>query len=137
MKNKIHTILAFFVMTAFLLGTMGFGVHRCDIDHTAKVILLAGETPCEHAHTHDHPHDHPHDHSCCHTDVFVVDAPSVSSHNVSLPSLVAQTLPDMIGNDVSSPLNQPIPENRLLARARSIPPEDTCPLYLSMLSLRL
>lgn len=137
MKNKIHTVLAFFVMIAFLLGTMGFGVHRCDIDHTAKVILFAGETPCEHAHTHDHPHEHPHDHSCCHTEVFVVDAPSVSSHNVLLPSLDAQDLPDMIVAEPTAPLFQPFSADWLLAWAQRIPPEKTSSLYLSICSLRL
>ena len=62
-----------FIMVAILyvVSTMGYGVHKCDAEGTASLILLFGETPCEYVHSHTdsngntytHAH-HPSGHSC-------------------------------------------------------------------------
>ena len=52
---------------------MGYGVHKCNAEGTASLILLFGEAPCEYVHSHTdsngntytHAH-HPGNHSCSH-----------------------------------------------------------------------
>ena len=64
-----------FIMVAILyvVSTMGYGVHKCNAEGTASLILLFGETPCEYLHSHTdsngntytHAH-HPSGHTCSH-----------------------------------------------------------------------
>ena len=64
-----------FIMVAILyvVSTMGYGVHKCDAEGTASLVLLFGETPCEYVHSHTdsngntYTHAHlPGNHSCSH-----------------------------------------------------------------------
>ena len=73
MKQIMRDMLFIMVATLYVVSTMGYGVHKCDAEGTASLILLFGETPCEYVHSHTdsngntytHAH-HPDDHSCSH-----------------------------------------------------------------------
>ena len=71
MKQIMRDMLFIMVATLYVVSTMGYGVHKCNAEGTASLILLFGETPCEYVHSHTdsngntytHAH-HPDDHSC-------------------------------------------------------------------------
>lgn len=73
MKQIMRDMLFIMVATLYVVSTMGYGVHKCNAEGTASLILLFGETPCEYVHSHTdsngntytHAH-HPDDHSCSH-----------------------------------------------------------------------
>ena len=69
----MRDILFIMVAILYVVSTMGYGVHKCNAEGTASLILLFGETPCEYVHSHTdsngntytHAH-HPGNHSCSH-----------------------------------------------------------------------
>ena len=73
MKQIMRDMLFIMVAILYVVSTMGYGVHKCDAEGTASLILLFGETPCEYVHSHTdsngntytHAH-HPGNHSCSH-----------------------------------------------------------------------
>ena len=69
----MRDILFIMVATLYVVSTMGYGVHKCNAEGTASLILLFGETPCEYVHSHTdsngntYTHAHlPDSHSCSH-----------------------------------------------------------------------
>ena len=73
MKQIMRDILFIMVAILYVVSTMGYGVHKCNAEGTASLILLFGEAPCEYVHSHTdsngntytHAH-HPGNHSCSH-----------------------------------------------------------------------
>ena len=73
MKQIMRDMLFIMVAILYVVSTMGYGVHKCDAEGTASLILLFGETPCEYVHSHTdsngntYTHAHlPGNHSCSH-----------------------------------------------------------------------
>ena len=63
MKQIMRDMLFIMVAALYVVSTMGYGVHKCDAEGTASLILLFGETPCEYVH---HPDSHTCSHGCTH-----------------------------------------------------------------------
>ena len=101
MKQIMRDMLFIMVAILYVVSTMGYGVHKCNAEGTASLILLFGETPCEYVHSHtdsngntythahlpdshscshgcthhndDHQHEEEHGHEdCCSTSVYVL-----------------------------------------------------------------
>ena len=73
MKQIMRDMLFIMVATLYVVSTMGYGVHKCNAEGTASLILLFGETPCEYVHSHTdsngntYTHSHfPDSHNCSH-----------------------------------------------------------------------
>lgn len=86
MKTLVKHLFCALFTIFYIVGFVGFGVHKCHIEGTTDLVLMMGDVSCEsiHDHTHDH-HDccesHCDSHSfhytdcsgeCCSTDVFAV-----------------------------------------------------------------
>jgi hypothetical protein len=54
-----HLFCALFTIF-YIVGFVGFGVHKCHIEGTTDLVLMMGDVSCESIH--DHIHDH---HDCC------------------------------------------------------------------------
>ena len=84
-KQIMRDILFIMVAILYVVSTMGYGVHKCNAEGSASLILLFGETPCEYVHSHTdsngntYTHSHPpHSHSCSHGCTHLPDSNSCS-----------------------------------------------------------
>jgi hypothetical protein len=88
MKTLVKHLFCALFTIFYLIGFVGFGVHKCRIEGTANMFLMMGDVSCESIHEHSHDHhgcsdsrcdSHPFHYTdcsgeCCSTDVFVVSS---------------------------------------------------------------
>jgi hypothetical protein len=61
MKRAVKYLFTAFVALLYVAAYMGFGIHRCNAEHTASFVLMAGDLSCEAIHVHaGHHHDGDH-----------------------------------------------------------------------------
>lgn len=86
MKKLAKHIFCVLFTIFYIMGFVGFGVHKCRADGTTNLFLMMGDVSCESIHDHLHDHhdccdsqcdDHPFHYTecsgdCCSTDVFAV-----------------------------------------------------------------
>ena len=103
MKNCISYLFSVIIVGLYILSTMGYGVHECSHNGTKNMMLLFGESPCEHSHSKARAQkcskckccaccgsaksaegSAEHGGKCCTTEVYVLTQDQVNSQNASV-----------------------------------------------------
>lgn len=103
MKNCISYLFSVIIVGLYILSTMGYGVHECSHNGTKNMMLLFGESPCEHSHSKARAQkcskckccaccgsaksaegSAEHGGKCCTTEVYVLTHDQVNSQNASV-----------------------------------------------------
>lgn len=85
MKNIFSKIICLLFAGLYIVSTMGYSVHHCNLEGTSDVeIMFLDDNICEHSHTgcdgHSHDCDH-HNSNCCSTTVLIITSDQVVSSN--------------------------------------------------------
>ncbi len=111
MKNCISYLFSVIIVGLYILSTMGYGVHECSHDGTKNMMVLFGESPCEHSHSKARAQkcskckccaccgsaksaeeSAEHGGKCCTTEVYVLTQDQVNSQNASVDGPVVSDL---------------------------------------------
>ena len=103
MKNCISYLFSAIIVGLYILSTMGYGVHECSHNGTKNMMLLFGESPCEHSHSkakaqkcgkckccaccgssQSAEESTVHSGKCCTTEVYVLTQDQVNSQSTSV-----------------------------------------------------
>ena len=103
MKNCISYLFSVIIVGLYILSTMGYGVHECSHNGTKNMMVLFGESPCEHSHSKARAQkcskckccaccgsaksaegSAEHGGKCCTTEVYVLTQDQVNSQNASV-----------------------------------------------------
>lgn len=109
MKNIVSKVICLLFVALYIVSTMGYSVHHCNMDGTSDVeIMFIDNNLCEHSHTgcseHSHSCEH-HNSNCCSTTVLVLTPDQVvnaSEDSFDIPILYIPFLQLFIGDDCNS-----------------------------------
>ena len=74
MQKTVRILFSLLVLVAYMVTSIGFGVHECSAKGTKHILLINSNKPCEQIHDHcscgsDSCSTKKHSHNCCTTEI--------------------------------------------------------------------
>lgn len=117
MKRVLQYISSIFLVSVYLLASVGVGIHECSAAGTRNVVIMLRDKPCELIHQHcscgsHHCHSKAHSKKCCETHIHHLDHDyNVSHTDINTQSvlqvLIAYIYPVGINSDLLLPTEYP------------------------------
>ena len=78
MQKVIRYLFSLLVLLAYMVTSIGFGVHECSAKGTKHILLINSDMPCEQIHNHcscssDSCSSDKHSNNCCSTEIHHLD----------------------------------------------------------------